>query len=207
MDETSEKKDFSARLAELRSFAKANFVPIMKPDMEKTFIELIDKTQPKSILEIGTAIGYSGTIMLLTAKNARLNTIEFDEARIKMAKENFLRAGVDSRVNVFQGDAKEIVRELTGEYDFIFMDGPKGQYIEFLPYLLDVLTVGGTLLCDNVGYMGLTQRAATLPNNHKHITIARNMARFLTEITSRADLETSVFFEIGDGISVSRKLR
>ncbi len=190
----------------MREYAKSNHVPIMRIDTQKLLIDLVIDAKPKRILEIGTAIGFSGIIMLSYC-DATLNTIEMSEVRILQAKENFTKAGLMQRVNFFCGDAKEIVRELTGEYDFIFMDGPKGQYIEFLPYLLDVLTVNGTLVCDNISYMGLTKIADKLPNNHKHITIARNLMRFVKEITSNPNLDSHIFYDNGDGVSVTKKLK
>jgi len=193
-------------LAELRIEAKANFVPVLKSDTETKLVETLQETKPTKILEIGTAIGFSGILMLNVCPQAVLNTIEFDEYRASEAKNNFNITGISDRVNIFIGDAREIVPKLTGEYDFIFMDGPKGQYIDFLPHLLKVLCVGGILFCDNVGYMGLTQIADTLPKRHKHITIAKNMSKFVKEITTRNDLSTKIFYDIGDGISITEKL-
>jgi len=194
-------------LAELRSEAKENFVPVLKNDTEDKLIETLVEYNPSKILEIGTAIGFSGIIMLSICPLATLNTIEFDENRANEAKRNFIKTGVSDRANIFIGDAKDIVPKLTGEYDFIFMDGPKGQYVDFLPYLLKVLRIGGVLFCDNVGYMGLTKIANELPKRHKHITIAKNLSRFVKEITARKDLKSEIFYEIGDGISITEKLK
>ena len=200
-------REIQNQLKLMRAYANENFVPVMKPDAQAKLAEVCGGAQPENILEIGTAIGFSGIVMLEAAPCARLNTIEINENRAAAAKENFQKAGMAGRLNIFLGDAKEIVREMTGEYGFIFMDGPKGAYLEFLPYLLGILKKGGVLFCDNVGYMGLTRLADRLPKRHKHITIARNMSKFVKEITSCGCLETEVFFEIGDGVSISRKIR
>lgn len=197
--------EYQKLLEQMRRDADENFVPVMKRETETELTRVLTETRPKHILEIGTAIGFSGIIMLAACPDAVLNTIEYDEVRATAAAENFAAAGCAARANIFLGDAKEIIRELTGMYDFVFMDGPKASYGEFLPYLLDVLNTGGIIFCDNVGYMGLTQRAGTLPKRHKHITIARNMAKFVKEITSRADLETKLDFCVGDGIAVIKK--
>ncbi|MGN1066212.1 MAG: O-methyltransferase, partial [Candidatus Fimimonas sp.] len=144
-------------LAELQKFARERYIPVMLDDTKELLFETVKNACPLRILEIGTAIGYSGIVMLSAAPNATLNTIELDENVAKMAKENFAKAQMSHRVNLFVGDAREIVTQLTGEYDLIFMDGPKGQYEVFLPYLTDVLKVGGTLVCDNVLYKGLVE--------------------------------------------------
>ena len=192
-------------LAELKKFARERYIPVMLDDTKELLFETVKNACPLRILEIGTAIGYSGIVMLSAAPNATLNTIELDENVAKMAKENFAKAQMSHRVNLFVGDAREIVTQLTGEYDLIFMDGPKGQYEVFLPYLTDVLKVGGILVCDNVLYKGLVEH---VPENkrHKHITVARNMNAFLHDITHNERYQT-VLHRVGDGVTVSVKLK
>ena len=126
------------------------------------------------------------------------------EKRIPLAKENFAKAGKENKITLLEGDAIEILSGLEGTYDFIFMDGPKGQYEVFLPYLTDLLEVGGTLVCDNVLYKGLVEN---VPENkrHKHITVARNMNAFLHDITTNPRYQTELF-RIGDGVTISKKL-
>lgn len=192
-------------LEQLKKYARERYIPVMLDDTKQLLFDVVKKRAPKRILEIGTAIGYSGIVMLTAAPNATLNTIELDEATAQLAKQNFKAADFENRVNLFVGDAREIVRQLNGLYDFIFMDGPKGQYEVFLPYLTDVLEVGGTLVCDNVLYKGLVEH---VPENkrHKHITVARNMHAFLNDIMQNERYETQLF-RIGDGVSVSVKVK
>ena len=194
----------SIDLEKLEKFARERYIPVMLDDTRRLLFDTVAQCQPTRILEIGTAIGYSGIVMLTAAQHATLNTVEMDEQTAEMARANFREADVSSRVNLFVGDAREIVPRLTGQYDFIFLDGPKGQYITFLPYLTDVLAVSGTLFCDNVLYKGLVEN---VPSNkrHKHITVARNMHAFLQEITASPRFDT-VVHRIGDGVSISRKL-
>ncbi len=191
-------------LSELEKFARERYIPVMLDDTKELLFKTVVEKRPSRILEIGTAIGYSGIVMLSAAPNATLNTIELDENVAKMAKENFAKAEMLNRVNLFVGDAKEIVTLLTGEYDFIFMDGPKGQYEVFLPFLTEVLAVGGTLVCDNVLYKGLVEHVPE-DKRHKHITVARNMNAFLTDITHNERYKTTLF-RVGDGVTVSEKL-
>lgn len=195
----------SVDLQELLRYARQRYIPVMLDDTRQLLFDVVSRCRPKRILEIGTAIGYSGIIMLTASPLATLNTIELDEQVAKIARQNFQKAEMSDRVNLFVGDAREIVTLLTGSYDFIFMDGPKGQYEVFLPYLTEVLEVGGTLVCDNVLYKGL---AENVPENkrHKHITVARNMHAFLQDITTNQRYRTQLY-RTGDGVSVSVKLK
>ena len=195
----------SVDLQELLRYARQRYIPVMLDDTRQLLFDVVSRCRPKRILEIGTAIGYSGIIMLTASPLATLNTIELDEHVANIARQNFQKAEMSDRVNLFVGDAREIVTLLTGSYDFIFMDGPKGQYEVFLPYLTEVLEVGGTLVCDNVLYKGL---AENVPENkrHKHITVARNMHAFLQDITTNQRYRTQLY-RTGDGVSVSVKLK
>lgn len=195
----------SVDLQELLRYARQRYIPVMLDDTRQLLFDVVSRCRPKRILEIGTAIGYSGIIMLTASPLATLNTIELDEQVANIARLNFQKAEMSDRVNLFVGDAREIVTLLTGSYDFIFMDGPKGQYEVFLPYLTEVLEVGGTLVCDNVLYKGL---AENVPENkrHKHITVARNMHAFLQDITTNQRYRTQLY-RTGDGVSVSVKLK
>lgn len=191
-------------LDKIQQYARQRYIPIMLDDTKHLLIDTLDRLQPSTILEIGMAIGYSGIIMLNTARCARLNTIEYNNQYIEIAKQNFAQYGVQDRVNIFVGDAREIVPKLTGKYDFIFMDGPKGQYDTFLPYLLDLMSVGSVLMCDNVLYHGLVESQPS--SGHKHVTIARNMARFMEHLNSNSMLDTQLY-PIGDGVTISTKIK
>ena len=190
-------------LDEIEQFARERFIPVMLDDTKELLYNTVKAANPKRILEIGTAIGYSGIVML-SACNATLNTVEMDENNAQMARENFALFGYANRVNLFVGDARQIIGYLSGQYDFIFLDGPKGQYKSFLPYLTDLLQVGGTLVCDNTLYKGLVEHVPDDPR-HKHITVARNMRSFLDEITTSPRFKTTLF-RVGDGVTVSIKL-
>ena len=191
-------------LESLKQYARERYIPVMLDDTRELLFNTVRQRLPKRILEIGTAIGYSGIIMLTASPNAVLNTIEFSEQSVALARENFKELGLTDRVNIFVGDAREIVPLLTGKYNFIFLDGPKGQYKYFYPYLTDLLEVNGTLVCDNVLYKGLVEH---IPDNkrHKHITVARNMREFLDELTADKRYQTELH-RIGDGVTVSTKI-
>lgn len=191
-------------LDELKKYARERYIPVMLDDAKELLYNTVREHSPKRILEIGTAIGYSGIVMLSASSEATLNTIELSESSAALARYNFGQFGMSERVNVFVGDAREIVPQLTGEYDFIFLDGPKGQYETFFPYLTELLTVGGSLVCDNVLYKGLVEHVPD-DKRHKHITVARNMRAFLDDITTNPRYHTTLY-RIGDGVTVSTKL-
>lgn len=191
------------RLEDVLADARRRFIPVMLDDTRQLLIDTLVPLHVDRILEIGTAVGYSGTIMLQCKPNAKLNTIEYNATFASEAKVNFQHFGVADRANIFFGDARDIVPSLTGKYQFIFMDGPKGQYQHFLPYVLDVLDEGGVLMCDNVLYHGLVNNQPLA--GHKHVTIARNMAGFLDELMANKQLHTQLY-DIGDGITISRKI-
>ena len=190
-------------LNQIERFARERYIPVMLDDTKELLFNVVQKVQPKRILEIGTAVGYSGIVMLLASPEAHLNTMEISEELANIARQNFAKAGVENRVNIFLGDARELVAQLTGNYDFVFMDGPKGQYEAFLPYLTELLDTGGTLVCDNVLYKGLVEHVPD-DKRHKHITVARNMHAFLDDITANPRYDT-VLHRIGDGVTVSVK--
>lgn len=191
-------------LQELEKFARERYIPVMLDDTKELLFATVKERQPSRILEIGTAIGYSGIVMLSASERATLNTIELDEHTAELARANFKEFGLDKRVNIFVGDAREIIPQLTGSYDFIFLDGPKGQYETFFPYLTDLLEIGGTLVCDNVLYKGLVEHVPD-DKRHKHITVARNMRAFLDDITTNKRYST-ILHRVGDGVTVSIKL-
>lgn len=190
-------------LISLREYAKKYDIPIIKPETEKLIRVLIELKKPQKILEIGTAIGYSAAVMLGGGDNkSKIYSIEIDEQRYNTAKENLNNLGFSERAVLYLGDASDILLNLTGSYDFIFADGPKGQYIHFLPCLLNVLSSGGVLVCDNVLYRGLVDKTVKMRRNN--ITMVTNLRLFLDRINNDENLITTVL-NIGDGVSISYK--
>lgn len=187
----------------MRKLASADGEPILREKSFEILLDLIEKKQPKSILEIGVNRGLSGIAMLLKSKNAKLSGIEIDEEKIKLAKENYKEFDLLDRAKIFQGDASEIIPILTGTYDFIFLDGPKGHYYEYLPHLLAVLNVGGVLFADNVLFRGYVGEDKQAPKRHN--TIKHSMENFINAITTDKTLKTQII-DIEDGISITEKI-
>ena len=126
-------------------------VPIIRKEMQSFLKVLLMILKPMNVLEVGTAVGFSAVLMSeCMPANGRVTTIENYEKRIPVARENFRRAGKEDVITLLAGDAMEILPTLAGEYDFIFMDAAKGQYVHFLPQVQRLLRSGGVLLSDNV---------------------------------------------------------
>lgn len=191
-------------IIKLRKDAALRGEPVLREASFALLLETIEKYNPKRILEIGTNEGLSSSAMLVVAENARLTGVEIDEDKVDIAKSNYRIFGVSGRAKIFCGDACDIIPALSGEYDFIFLDGPKGHYYRFLPDLLRVLSVGGVLFADNVLFRGYVDGTIKMP--HRFATTKHSMENFIKEITARNDLST-VIYKIEDGVSVTEKLK
>ncbi len=184
-----------------REKARARGVPVMLEDTARFLANIIELKKPKNILEIGMAVGYSGSLMLRhTVKECKLTTIEIDEVSLKTAKDNFKAQGLTERVRIFQGDAGEIIPLMSGKFDFIFVDGPKSKYIQYLPNIMNMLSPQGVIVSDNVLFRDLISGEVKA---HKRMnTIVRFMREYLDEITTNDKLFTQVY-DVGDGVAVS----
>lgn len=190
-------------LDELEAYARKTDVPIIRKEMQSLLKTLLVMNKPKQILEVGTAIGFSALLMAEAAPEAHITTIEKYEKRIPLAKENFKRFGKDGQFTLLEGDAAEILKELTDTYDFIFMDAAKGQYIHFLPEVLRLLNRGGILLSDNILQDGdiIQSRFAVTKRNR---TIHARMREYLYTLKHHEQLETAIL-PLGDGVAMSVK--
>ena len=186
--------------------ARADRVPIVRKETAAFLRTMVALKQPKQILEVGTAVGYSALVMCgAMSADSHLTTIEKYEKRIPAARENFRKAGEEDRITLLEGDAAEILKELQGPYDLIFMDAAKGQYIHFLPDVLRLMPVGGVLISDNVlqdGEMIESRYAVT----RRKRTIHTRMREYLYELKHQEALSTAIL-PLGDGVTLSTKIR
>ncbi len=191
-------------LNEIEKYALETEVPIIRRSMQSLLKFLLQFSKPRNILEVGTAIGFSALLMSeYGPADCHITTIEKYEKRIPLARENFARAGAQDRITLLEGDAIEILQELDGSYDLIFMDAAKGQYINFLPDILRLLSPGGLLVSDNVLQDGdiIQSRFAVTRRNR---TIHARMREYLYELKHHPGLET-VILPVGDGVTLSVK--
>ena len=193
-----------AYLEELEKCSRETNVPIIRPQMQSLLKFLLAWGKPREILEVGTAIGFSALLMSEYApQGCHITTIEKYEKRIPLARENFKKAGKEDAITLLQGDALEILPTLKEEYDFIFMDAAKGQYIHFLPDILRLLAKDGLLVSDNVLQDGdvLESRFAVTRRNR---TIHSRMREYLYTLKHTEELTTAIL-PLGDGVELSVK--
>ncbi|MBS5387510.1 MAG: O-methyltransferase [Clostridiales bacterium] len=191
-------------LEKIEKEALASHVPIIRKEMQSFLKMLLALKEPENILEVGTAVGFSALLMSeCVPADCRITTIENYEKRIPLARENFRRAGKEDQIVLIEGDAAQVLKELNGSYDFIFMDAAKGQYIHYLPEVLRLLDKGGVLVSDNVMQGGevIESRFAVERRNR---TIHARMREYLYELKHTKELVTSIL-PLGDGVAVSVK--
>ena len=194
----------TAMLDQIEREATADYVPIIRKEMQSFLKFLLAMKKPARILEVGTAVGFSAILMAeYDPVPCQITTIENYEKRIPIARENFKRAGKEAQIALLEGDAAEVLKTLEGSYDFIFMDAAKGQYIHFLPDILRLLPPGGLLISDNVLQDGdiIESRFAVTRRNR---TIHARMREYLYELKHHPELET-VILPVGDGVTLSTK--
>ena len=197
----------SQTVEEIRSVAKENYIPIIKRDTENLLKFVLKMQNPKSILEIGCAVGYSAIIMLENS-GADIVTVEKMPERVEKAKKNIKYANLEDRAKIIEGDAGEILERLVNEnkkFDFIFMDAAKAQYITWLPTVKALLKDKGIIFSDNCLQEGdLLESSFAIRKRDK--TIHKRMRDYIYLLLHDEDLESWIF-SIGDGVLLSRSRR
>ncbi|MBO5334501.1 MAG: O-methyltransferase [Clostridia bacterium] len=194
------KLNIDERIARLRKQALDREIPVADDETLQFLLLTVKALQPKRILEIGTAVGLSGSAMLLACPEARLTTMELEEDRYLEAKENFASLGIKDRVTAYLGDAGEILAMMDGEYDFVFLDGPKAQYEKYLFDLKRLMKKGATLFADDVLLYGWV--SGEEPTPQKRHSIVDKIRSYLHTVTNDPELITSVL-DVGDGVALS----
>lgn len=187
-------------LEEVKKNALENKVPIIMDDTLNVIEEYLKDLKPKKILEIGTAVGYSSSqFVRISGEEVKIDTIELDEERAKLAIENIKNIGLEKNINVIVGNAVEILPNLKGPYDMIFIDANKGKYPFFLEEAIRLSRKGTIIFADNVLYKGYVLSDY---NKHKQRTAVRHLREYLAEAISNERLDTQVS-TVGDGLAIS----
>ena len=194
------KLNIDENLSKKRAEALERGVPVCDDETLQFLLLTLKMVKPKKILEIGTAVGLSGVAMLQTLENAKLTTIELEEERYVEAKRNFAFFNVQDRVTAHLGDAGEILSMMDGDFDFVFMDGPKAQYEKYLFDVKRLLNKGGILFADDVLLFGWVSGEEETPQKRR--SIVEKIRSYLDVITSDKDFHTSVL-NVGDGVALS----
>lgn len=192
---------FNQKLNEMREYAKLNHVPIINDDGLSFLKTIIALYKPKNILEIGTAIGYSSSIMSMTS-DSTVYTIERDEVMYNEAKKNISDLNLDGKVNIIFDDALNSFDKLSDKkFDMIFIDAAKAQYTKFFELYTPLLNKGGIVVCDNMYFHNLVN--SDLESLSKNVrNMVKKLQMFHEFLLNNENYETSIF-DIGDGISIS----
>ncbi len=190
-------------LEQVKEKAIANKIPILMDETLDEILEILKEENPKEILEIGTAIGYSASQFAITIPGVHIDTIELSEERANEARNNIKNIGTDSQIDIFQGDAMEILPTLTKQYDVIYIDANKGKYPIYLQHAIRLSKVGTVILADNILYKGYVLGDY---NKHKQRTAVKHLREYIAETMSNERLETEIL-KIGDGLSITRVIK
>ena len=189
------------KLIQIKEKALKEHIPIIMDDTLQEMEKRMNQNRPFKILEIGTAVGYSAICFSkFLEEQGFIDTIERDEERAKVAKENIKIMNLESKINLYIGDAVEILPTLNQKYDMIFIDAAKGKYPFFLKESLRLLSPKGILFADNILYKGYVMSDY---NKHKQRTAVRNLREYIAEVTQNPKLETEIL-EVGDGLAITK---
>lgn len=188
------------KIEQIRIKARENYVPILQ-DVSLEFIEkILEERKPKSILEVGTAVGYSALCFSRhLADGGKIVTMELNEEMVRIARENIKDNGMEDVIEVVHGDAYEHMKTLDEKFDVVFIDAAKGQYMKYLEEAMRLTKSGSIIIADNVLFKG---RVLGEYNEHKHRTAVNRLREYLKRIEEDERLDSSLY-DIGDGIAVS----
>ena len=187
-------------IKDMERYAEANNVPIIEKDSIEFIRKYIKLNKDKSILELGTAIGYSAILMAECDKSVEVTTIERDEKRYREAVKNVNECGLDNQINIVFNDALEV--NLAGhKYDLIFIDAAKGQYIKFFEKFENYLNPGGIIITDNLKFHGLVEKKEEIESRNVR-GLVNKIEKYVDFLKQNEEYITK-FYDIGDGISVS----
>ncbi len=189
---------------DLKEYGKNHKVPISLDDTLDFLIKTINDSNSKYILEIGTAIGYSSIAMAENTDCIRIDSVEIDQSRYLLAKDNVAKHNLLNRISLYNGDALEYIKNTNKTYDFIYLDGPKGQYINYLPHLMKILKINGIIFADNLYFHGMV--TGSIPVSKGCRAMIKGLHRYIDEINSNPNLDTKIY-DIGDGIGISKRIK
>ena len=186
----------------IKQYAKENNIPIMQDEGISFLTTLIHKNKIRSILEIGTAIGYSAIIMALTDKNIKITSVERDEKRYLEAVKNIKKFNLEDRITLIFKDALEL--KVDGNFDLIFLDAAKGQNINFFNNFSKNLNKNGFIVTDNMLFHGYVNKNEEDIKSRNLRCLVRKIKQYHEFLKTSDDYNTS-FYNIGDGIAVTTR--
>ena len=186
---------------EIEKYAEEKNVPIMQKRGIDFLCKIIEKSNVKSILEIGTAIGYSAIKMADVADDITVTSIERDQDKYMLAINNIKKAGMDKRIKLIYGDALDT--QIEGKYDLLFIDAAKAQYINFFNKFKDNLNDGGIIVSDNMNFHGMVDNISEIKNRNTRQLVSK-IKKYIDFLKTNEEYKTK-FYKIGDGIAFTIK--
>ena len=187
---------------EIRNYGKKNKVPITLDDTLSFLLETINENNAKEILEIGTAIGYGCITMAENTNCIHIDTLEKDEERHNIANKNIKNKNLENKITTHLCDAMEFLKSCNKKYDFVYLDGPKGQYITYLPLITKLLNPNGIIFADNLNFHGMV--TGEIPVTKGCRAMIKGLKNYISEVTTNPTYETTIYKEIGDGVGVTK---
>lgn len=188
------------KIEKIKNDARANHIPILQDDSLQFIETLLEIKKPESILEVGTAVGYSALQFSKHLKeNGKIITMELYENIANIAKNNIKDLGMENVIQVVNSDAYEHMKTLEGPFDVVFIDAAKGQYMKYLDEALRLTRSGSLIIADNVLLRGMVMSDY---NEHKHRTAVTRLREYLNYVTTNPNLVSCVM-DVGDGVAVS----
>jgi len=188
-------------IMEMEKYASENNVPIIEKDSIAFIMKYIKKNNIKSVLEIGSAIGYSTILMASSNQDTIVTTIERDETRYMECLKNVKKCGMEKKINVVYQDALELNLSEDLKYDLIFIDAAKGQYIKFFEKYKNFLNPNGTIITDNINFHGYVGQSSKLDKGNLK-SLVEKIEKYIEFLKTNPEFDTK-FYDIGDGLSVS----
>ena len=189
---------------QIKQYGENHNVPITKDDTLDFLCKTINKENAKQILEIGTAIAFGSITMAENTNLEHIDTVEIDVERFKIANENIKNHNLENKISTHLVDAMGYIQNCNKTYDLIYLDGPKGQYINYLPHLTKILKVGGIIIADNLYFHGMV--TGEIPVTKGCRAMIKGLHKYIDEITTNPIFETEIL-SIGDGVGVTRLVK
>ena len=185
----------------IKLYAEKNDVPITKDDTMQFIVDYINQNKVEHILEIGTAIAYGSINMAMCDSVKSVTTLEIDTTNYREALNNIAKYNLLDKIDARLIDAKLYIDECDKKFDLIYLDGPKGQYINYLPKLLQMLNPNGAIIADNIFFHGMATGEIPTPSSCR--SMVNGLRLYVDEVTHNPQLETHIY-QLGDGVCVTK---
>ena len=188
-------------LTAIKLYAQKNNVPITKDDTMDFIVNYINQNNVQYILEIGTAIAFGSINMAMCDSVKHITTLEIDTINYREALINIAQHNLLDKIDAKLIDARLYIDECDKKFDLIYLDGPKGQYINYLPRLLELLNPNGTIIADNIFFHGMSTGEIPTPSSCR--SMVNGLRQYVDEVTHNDKLETHIY-KMGDGVCVTK---